>query len=401
MKRKNKQHIPFRIRLVFLTRNWVWLFWLVLLPIVWIMLPLERISRPIAGFVTAETENVGAFETSRIRAIHVAIGQQVEPGDILVEVESVSEQKEKLDILDYTVKRLSIEQNAHQQEQNIFSMEMRTRQVIEDIRVSIALQRMDQTRDRATLEGLRQEYNNLEPLVKQGIISDLELVRLRPQITTLTKTLESYPAVINTLNARLASAEAELNQIKRYTASQQPTLSGIHEEILPAMGSTINRLEQGEVAYLYAKSIGVISHIPYNVGDIVPSGTPIVRSTSLTTITITGILRPYQVEFVKKGMTLRVVPPYRSKYKHYYAIITSIEPEILNMPDPFVTAQNQNNRLPINGQRMTLTLSDESHDFIPGENVYIFLPNPTFKDKVASIFRQIQWNIDEKMTRKQ
>ena len=396
-KQKQKQHIPFRMRLVFLTRNWVWLFWLLLLPFVWLMLPLERISAPIAGYVTAATENVGTFENSRIKAIHVAVGQQVEPGDILVEVESFAERKERLDFLDYTVKRLSIEQNAQQQEQNIFSLEMRTRQAMEDVRVSLALRQMEQARDRATLEGLRQEYNNLEPMVKQGIISDLELTRLRPQITALTKTLDSYPALINTLTARLATAEAELRQIRQYTASQLPAISGIHEDVLPAVGNTINRLEQGEVAYLYAKSRGIISHIPYNVGDIVQSGELIIRSTSPTSITITGILRPYQVELVSTGMTLRVVPPYRTKYKQYFAKITNIEPEILNLPDPFVS--NQDERFPSYGRRMTLALNDEEHDFIPGENVHIYLPSPKFRDKIESFFNQMRWNYTEKTTR--
>ena len=77
-KSKQKQHIPLRIRLVFLSRNWIWLFWLVLLPIVWIMLPLERLANPIAGYVAAETENIGALETVRIRALHVAAGQKID-----------------------------------------------------------------------------------------------------------------------------------------------------------------------------------------------------------------------------------------------------------------------------------------------------------------------------------
>ena len=375
MNRKPKQHIPFRIRLVFLTRNWVWLFWLILLPVVWIMLPLERLSNPIAGYVTAETENVGAFATSRIRALYVVVGQQVEPGDILAEVESVA---------------------AQQQEQSVFSLEMRTRQILEDTRVALAAKEMDQARDKATLEGLRQELAHLEPMVEQGLISDIELSRIRPQITAITKTLASYPALINTLNTRLISAGKELSQIEQYIESQQQTFSGNQEGILPATGNTTNRLEQGEVAYILAKSKGIVSHIQYNVGDIVPAGIPIIRSMSLSTIKITGILRPYQVELVHKGMTLTVVPPFRSIYRQYSAEISSIEPEILNLPDPFVSVSR--NRFPSRGRRITLMLKDENHDFIPGENVYIFLPPPTFLQKIGRLVDQIRWNINEKKT---
>ena len=396
MTQKNKPRIPFRIRLVFLTRNWVWLFWLILLPIVWIMLPLERLSNPIAGYVTTETENVGTSETVRIRAIYVTVGQQVEPGDILLEVEGFAEQKEKLDALDYTVRRMNIQQNAQQHEQSIFSLEMRTRQLLEDTRVALAIKEMDQARDKATLEGLQRELEHLEPMVKQGLISDLELTRIRPQITALTEILDSYPALINTYNVRLAAARAELRQIEQYKASLQSAISGIQDELLPAIGDTIVRLEQGEVAYLLAKSRGIVSRIQYNIGDIVSSGTPIIRCTSLDSVLITGLLRPYQVELVQEGMTLNVVPPFRSTYKQYPAVVTQIEPEILNLVDPFVSASR--NRFPTRGRRVTLTLRDENHDFIPGESVTILLPPPTFRQKIDRFIGQIRWNISEKKT---
>jgi len=396
VKKRNKVHIPFRIRLAFLTRNWVWLFWIVLLPVVWILLPLERIANPIAGYVTAETENVGTFETVRIRALYVTVGQQIEPGDILVEVEGFAEQKEKLDALDYTVKGLNVQQNAQQQEQSIFSLELRTQQLLEDTLVALAVKEMDQARDKATLEGLRQELERLEPMVEQGIISDMELIRIRPQITALTETLASYPALINTLNARLVSVRKELRQIAKYKESQQSIITGIHEDTLAAIDQTISSLEQGRVSYIYAKSEGIVSRIQYAVGDIVSSGTPIIRTTSLSSIMVMGLLRPYQVELVQKGMTLAVVPPYRTKYKRYLAEVVSIEPEILNLPDPFVTVSR--NRLPGRGQHIFLTLKDQNHDLIPGENVTIFLPPPTFRQKINQLMGQIRWKIDEKKT---
>ena len=375
MKEKQKQKIPLRIRLVFLTRNWVWLFWIVLLPVVWVMLPLERLSAPIAGYVSTTTENVGTFTTARIRRILVEVGQQVEPGHVLAEVESIA---------------------AQQQEQSIFSLEIRTRQVLEDTRVALAGKMMDQARDRASLEGLLQEFARLEPMVKQGLISDLELTRIRPQITALTDTLTSYPALINALHTRLSAAVTELRQIEQYKETHKLSFSGIKEETLSAIGDTINRLEQGEVAYILAKSNGIISHIQYNVGDIVPSGTPIVRSTSLTSVNIMGLLRPYQVELVREGMTLAVVPPFRTIYRQHMAIVTTIEPEILDLVDPFVSVSGK--RFPARGRRIILTLKDENHDFIPGESVTIFLPPPTFRQKIDRFIGQIRWNISEKRT---
>ena len=291
---------------------------------------------------------------------------------------------------------MSVRQSAQDQEQSIFSLEMRTRQLLEETRVELAVKEMDQARDKATLEGLRQELERLEPMVEQGLISDIELTRIRPQIIALTETLASYPALINTLNARLVSARTELRQIEQYRESQQSAFSGAHEELLNTINDTISRLEQGKVAYIYAKSKGIISHIPFNIGDIVPSGTPIIRSTSLSSVMIMGLLRPYQTELVHEGMTLAVVPPFRTIYKRYMAEITVIEPEILNLEDPFTSVSR--NLFPSRGRRMILALKDENHDFIPGESVTIFLPPPTFRQKIERFIGQIRWNISEKKT---
>ena len=394
---KRKAHIPLRIRLTFWMRNWVWLFWLLLLPLVWVLLPLERLSNPIMGIVEAETETVGAIETVRIRALPVVVGQRIKPGDVLVEVEGFAEQKDRLEALDYMVRMLSFQQNAQQQEQSVFALELRTRQVIEDTRVTLAEKEMELSRDKAMLEGLRKEIAHLEPLVKQGLLPDTELTRLRPEMTALSETLACYPALINTLTARLASAETELKQIEQWKTSQQSSFSGIQEKTMTAIGDMVSNLEKGAVAYLRAKSAGVVSRIQYAVGDVVEAGTPMIRITEDSAITIVGMLRPHQAVLVREGMTLAVVPPFRSIYKRYYAEVTCIEPEVLDLTDPFVPASQ--NRFPIRGRRVTLVLKGDDHDFIPGETVTIYLPPPTFQQKINQLISQIQWKVDEKQTR--
>jgi multidrug resistance efflux pump len=246
----------------------------------------------------------------------------------------------------------------------------------------------------ATLEGLRQEVQYLEPMVEQGLISDTELIRLRPQITALTETLRSYPALLSTLNGRLASAQAELRQIEQYKTHHQSAISGIQESTLTAIDEMVSSLERGTVAYLRAKSGGVISRIQYTVGDVVPSGTPILRITEHSDITVVGMLRPHQVGLISEGMTLGVVSPYRTKYKRYLATVTHIEPEVLDFTDPFVPLSSV--RFPIRGLRIILTLKDDSHDFIPGETVTILLPPPTIRQKIDQLINQVQWKIDEK-----
>ena len=395
MKRKPK--IPFRIRLAFWTRNWIWLFWLLLLPLVWLLLPLERLFNPITGVVFAETETVGAIETVRIRALPLTVGQQVKPGDVLVEVEGFAEQKERLEALDHMERMLSIRQNAQQQDQSLFALELRTRQLQEDTRVTLAEKAMEQSRDKATLEGLRQEVAHLEPMVRQGLIADTELTRLRPQITALTETLASYPALISALNARLASAEQEIEQIQHWKATHQSALTTAQDKTLAAIGDMVGNLEKGAVAYLCAKSSGIVSRIQYAVGDVVPAGTPIIRITADSGISIVGMLRPHQATLISEGMTLAVVNPFRTTYRRLLAEVTRIEPEVLDLTDPFTPVSR--NRLPTRGRRMTLTLHNGDHDLIPGESVIIYLPPPTLRQKIDQIISQIRWRVDEKQAR--
>ena len=393
---KNKHKIPFKMRLVFWTRNWVWLVWLIFLPVVWLLLPLERLLNPITGVVSAESETLGAIETVRIRALPVVVGQEVQPGDILVEVEGFAEQQDRLGALEISMRMLGVQQNAYQQEQSIFAMELRTNQVLEDTLVALAEKQMEQARDRAMLNGFLQEIQHLEPLVEQGLIPDTELTRLRPQITALTETLASYPALINTLNSRLASARAELRQIERWKADQRSSFSGSHERTLSTIDETVSSLEEGSIAYLRAKSAGVVSRIQFAVGDVVPEGTPIIRITSKESLKITGLLRPHQIGLVEEGMEVTVVPPYRSKYKRYKAEVLYIEPEVMDLTDPFVPYSR--NRFPTRGLRMTLALKTNDHDFIPGESVTIYLPSPSFGQRIQQILGQIQWKVDEKIS---
>jgi len=394
---KRKAHIPLRIRLAFWARNWVWLFWLLLLPVVWFLLPLERLSNPIAGLVSAETETVGAIETVRIRTLPVEVGQVIQPGDVLVEVEGFAEQKDRLEALDYTVRMLTVQQNAQQQEQGMFALELRTRQLLEDTRVALAEKEMEQSRDKAMLEGFRQEVAHLEPMVKQGLISDTELIRLRPQIIALNETLASYPTLINTLKARLASAQKELEQIEQWKTANRSSVASTQEKTLSAINEMVGTLEKGSVALLRAKSAGRVSRIQYAVGDVVPAGTPILRITADSGITVVGMLRPHQAALVREGMTLAVVLPYRQTYTRYFAEVTGIEPEVLDLTDPFTPISR--NRFPTRGRRMTLALKNEDHDLIPGESVTIFLPPPTLRQKLNHLMNQIQWKVDEKQAR--
>jgi len=388
----NKAKIPLRVRLSFWRRNWIWLAWLLLLPAAWLLIPADRLATPVTGLVTAEAETVGAIETVRIRALPVVVGQKVFPGDILVEVEGFAERKERLDALDYAVKTLDIRQAAQKQAQDLFALELRARQSFEDTRVALAEKEMEQARDTVALDSLRQEAGRLEPLVARGLLSDTELVRLRPQIAALAETLARRPALIGALRERLASAEGEIARVEKWKTENLLPLSAAQEETLAAVHATAGDLGAGAVSFLRATTTGVVSRIQYAVGDVVTAGTPILRVTSDSFATITGMLRPHQATLVEEGMTLAVVAPFRPGAR-YYAEVTRVEPELLDFTDPFTPLSR--NRFPTRGRRVTLVLEDADHGFIPGESVTILLPAPTLRQRISRFMDQIFWRNGE------
>jgi len=135
--------------------------------------------------------------------------------------------------------------------------------------------------------------------------------------------------------------------------------------------------------------------VQFAVGDIVPAGTPILRVTSQTRLTVVGMLRPHQAALVREGMTLAVVPPFRESYTRHFAQVTHIETEVLDLTDPFTPPSR--NRFPVRGRRIILTLDEDAeHDLIPGESVTILLPPPTIRQRLNNLADQFQWRVDEK-----
>jgi CBS domain containing-hemolysin-like protein len=68
---KKNVAIPFRIRIVFWLRRWVYLFWLLLFPVAWLLQPESQVENSLLGLVSAESETVGPIATVRIRKINV------------------------------------------------------------------------------------------------------------------------------------------------------------------------------------------------------------------------------------------------------------------------------------------------------------------------------------------
>ena len=372
-----KTTIPLHIRLKPLLQNWVWLIWLAVLPIIWLLQPQDRQSNVILGVVRADAETVGPIESVRIRALPIRIGQQIRPGDILAEVEGFAMEQTHMDEIDYTVRLLSIQTNNKQEEQTIAMSELRTRQLIQEACVAYEECKLNQARDQAMIKGFQDEYDHLFPLVKKGLLLETELTRLRPQITALEETLKKYPALLTALQNRLTALQADLSVLENQKNTINASNQFEHVHLLNNLTNAIAS-QKSRIMYIRATTTGIVSRIQFAVGDVVPTGVPIVRILATPAMTIDGLLRPYQARLFQTNMLVTVISTSGPCNEHYPALIIQLEPEVLDLSDPFVPISSV--RFPTRGRRVKVQLCTPHHNLIPGESVIITTPpQPLFQ----------------------
>jgi len=385
--------IPFRIRIVFWLRRWVYLFWLLLFPVAWLLQPESLVENSLLGLVSAESETVGPIETVRIRKINVSVGQKVEVGDTLVEVEGFAEAQEMNDQLTYRLRSLEFKLDMDRDVQEKQVISFRLQAALDDSRVSLEETRLNQRRDQATHDSLKTEMERLQPLVEKRLISELELIRIRPELKALEQTLASYPALIKAQQERyelamkswegwLAQGVAQHSNMQ-WTVEQRQTLQGLAQHVTAS--------DKGQIAYLKAKSKGVVSRIQYKAGDVVGAGVPVLRIMQPERTEITGMLRPHQAALIHEGLRLTVLAPFREIPCLYHARVVRLEPELLDLMDPFSTPSSV--RFPTRGRRFYLAIEDPKHDLIPGESVLLNFPPLTFRERCSLFYRQFEARI--------
>lgn len=389
MATKKNMDIPLRVRITFWLRRWVYLLWLLLLPLAWLLQPEHQVENPLLGLVSSDSETVGPIETVRIRKILVSVGQEVDIGDTLVEVDGFAETQEMNDLLNYRLRsaELKLDLAREAQEQNAFTFRLQS--ALEDSRVALEETLLNQKRDQAAFDSLKAEMDRLSPLVEKRLISELELSRIRPELKALELTLTGYPALLKAQQERLALAQKAWDDWMEKSAKQLTNSVAMteYQDVQRLLKETAVE-EQGQIAYLKAKSKGVVSRIQFKAGDVVSAGVPILRIMRPDQIEITGLLKPHQAAMIEEGLLFKVVVPFREVPRRYTARVVRMEPELLDLMDPFSTPSSV--RYPTRGRRMYLAIEEKTHDLIPGESVLLTFPQLTFKERCRRFCRQVE-----------
>ena len=229
---------------------------------------------------------------------------------------------------------------------------------------------MNRARDEAELAGLKAEIVRLQPLLEQGLVGEIELSSLRPKAAALEQTVSRYEPLMAALQTRHEQALQDLEEVRALLAEAG--------QILPATASAPSRETApgtrtasiaNEAAVLRASRAGAVSRIQYQAGDVVVGGEAIVRITAERSNYITGMLTQRQLLRVVIGDRVVVSRTADPAHPPLEAVVESIDPEVMDLLDPFNPAP----RFPIRGRRVRLRLVDAEALLVPGETVTLRL----------------------------
>ena len=368
---RKKMRTPLRVHARRLLRACFLLLILGLIPLFLWLQTQDPAAYRFNGLVESESETVGPVDTARILAIDVQPGQRVAAGDVLVRLDASDRALDlamnEARLKDYEQGVLRYEQGAARYRQSLQESERRSRQAVQEAAVALETEKMNRARDTAEIAGLRAEIARLQPLVDRRLVSETELSRLRPQAQALEQALAQYAPLIAALQRRHEQALADLAEVQalQTAAAAEGTPTDPITASMRQAAETCRQASAKDPAVLRASRSGIVSRVLRQPGDVVAAGEPVVRVASSSSLYITGLLIQRQLDGLSVGDKLRVTRATDGKPAPLTAQVESIEPEVMDLLDPFNPAP----RYPVRGRRVRLRVLDENNTLVPGETV--------------------------------
>ena len=368
--KRKTMRMPFKVRLRRMVRVWFLLLILALIPVFLSFMMKDPVSSQFSGLVESESETVGPVDTARILSIDVQPGQRVNAGDVLVRLDPADRAldlaMQETRLLDYQQSLLRVEQGTLRYKQNLQESERRSHQAVQEASVALETEKMNSARDEAELAGLKAEITRLQPLIDKRLVSEIELSSLRPKAQALEQTVTRYAPLIDALQKRHEQAVKDLEEVRNLLAAvEQAPAAGSVTDSLQRVTQTFRQIAKNEPSVLRASRSGVVSRIQRQPGDVVVAGEPIIRVASSSSIYITGLLRQNQFAGLKVGDKLNVARVVSDTNHLLSAQVETIEPEVMDLLDPFNPAP----RYPTRGRRVRLRILEASNTLVPGETV--------------------------------
>jgi len=300
--------------------SWPWTIWLTAAVMVLLMLPggLNRIR--FYGEAERTYEYVAPLEDGRLKALYVDMGETVEAGQLLGELDNAS---------------LAVEGLMDQ------ASLMKTRDKILAISYEVERLKLEQAKTEAELQTLESRWARTEGLLAKNLVLEQEVEDLRPQIVAIRKVLTRYPSLIAQLENRQEAAQRD---IEMYNSEELRDL----------------QKAQGR---LVASTAGVVAEVMHQVGDVVETGDSILRISNVSTLRIIAFMPEEQRSAISEGEKCRVITT--TSRQIYMGTVKTITADIRKLP-VFTGFSDEILR----GRRIVIEL-DDGATMTPGERVVV------------------------------
>lgn len=341
---------------------------LLAVPIVLVSLFNQEAKIRFNGVVESGAENVGPVEAARILAIEVTQGQRVKRGDVLVRFDPTERLREGSV---NAVKIKEYEQNLAKRREALADSERKCRQLVREADVRLEECRMARVRDQAELDGYEAEIVRLQPLVEKKLVSELELLTVRPKAAALAKIVSQYEPLEAALLRRFKAAEEDLAAVVTEQAVAAKEIAAAAAEV-SVMAHQSEVLMDADPSVIRALRDGVVTMVFRRAGDIVAAGEPVLRiSSEPDGAYVTGMLPAAMLDAVHPGDVLYItrlaVVASGQTSVPVVGMVEAIDSEVLDLFDPINPAP----RVPVRGRKVHIRVTGEVAAFVPGEAVML------------------------------
>lgn len=336
-------------------------------PIILLFLFQEEAGVRFNGIVDSGFENVGPVDASRIVSIDVGPGDEVKAGDVLVRFDSAAS------ILDEQMKNLKIrelELRLHSRLDDLIDRERRSRQALVSAKEKYLSLEMDRIHDEAELASNLEELERLDTLITKKLISEKDLIKIRPQVLSLQKVVSQYPAQLEAYSNSVALLSADLDSAVAERESGEKEVAEGLVAVREAFEKSeeIRRADPGVVRALHD---GKVSRVFRRPGDIVTAGDAVLRLQSDDeNVYVTGMLPLGMQDAVKVGDTLwvtRLVYATGRTSPSIEAEVVAIDAEVMDLFSPTESRPSA----PVRGRKVRIRVKSDLDEFVPGEGVTI------------------------------
>lgn len=297
---------------------------------------LEEITRGQGRVIPSSREQVvQSLESGILREMRVREGQSVEAGEILLTLDDsragpiYREASEKLLALSAQVSRLRAEAYSTalvfpaevqadpqlvQRERQAY--EARKRALNEQLQaIGTSLQAVQ-----ASQTATRRELEMTQPLVKQGVISEVELLRLQRQLSDLNRQqadlqgqmVERRNRYLTEANAELVRLDSELSQTRENALAREDSLKR----------TVLRSPMKGVVKNIQVTTLGGVIQAGQSILEIVPTQDEML---------VEAYVKPAEVAFLHPGQTATVkLTAYDfNKYGALQGVLDNVSPDTL------------------------------------------------------------------------